>query len=77
VRIARLLVSPEFLRDALDLPAGTGIVRAGVADGCVELTITHADLRDVAPEDEARPPLICPTFHREDTAVLLVDWGQG
>jgi hypothetical protein len=74
--VARFLVSPEFLRDALHLPVGTEIVNAGIERWDIVLTITHADLRDVAPVEGAHPPLICPTYHQEDGVVLLVDWGQ-
>ncbi len=80
MRIARVHVSPEFLRDALHLPAGTEILWAGMplphADSIIEVTLTHPDLREVELVGGERPPLIRPRFHREAECVLLEDWGQ-
>ena len=47
MKIARFLVTPDFLRDLLHLPLGTEIVWAGmVAPLSIELTITHPDLHE-------------------------------
>jgi hypothetical protein len=77
VKIARFLMTPEFLRDLLCLPLGTTIIWAGMDPSGIELTIEHPDLKDVELQEAARPPLIRPLFQREDAVVLLVDWGQG
>lgn len=76
MKIARFLVTPELLRQVLDLPAGTEIVWAGFNHRCIELTIEHPDLRDVELAEAEWPPLIRPTFAREADVVLLMDWGE-
>jgi hypothetical protein len=79
VKIARFLVTPEFLRDLLHLPVGTTITWAGMDHTygpCIELTIEHPDLRDVEVVEDEHPPLIEPRFQREGDVVLMVDWGQ-
>ena len=81
MKIARVLVTSELLREALHFPAGTEIVRAGMPDDPrawrdIELIIRHDDLRDIALEECVQPPLIRPVFHREADVVMLEDWGQ-
>lgn len=81
MKIARFLVTPEFLRQILHLPIGTEVTWAGMEQGhayppCIELTIEHPDLRDVELVEGERPPLIEPKYRREDDAVLMIDWGQ-
>ena len=76
MKIARFLVTPEFLLDLLRLPRGTELICAGMDRMYVELTIRHPDLHDVELREAERPPLIRPLFHREDQIVLLMDWGQ-
>lgn len=76
MKIARFLVTPEFLLDLFRLPKGTEFVWAGMDRTYIELTIRHLDLRDVELQEAERPPIIRPVFQREDDIVLLVDWGQ-
>jgi hypothetical protein len=80
-KIARVLVTPELLRELLHLPLGTRIVWAAMdhtygGHAAIELTIEHPDLRDVELVEDEQPPLIRPVYRREDDVVLLVDWGQ-
>ena len=76
MKIARFLMTPEFLLDLLRLPKGTEFIWAGTDRNYIELTIKHPDLKDVELQEAERPPLIRPQFHREDQIVLLMDWGQ-
>jgi hypothetical protein len=80
MKIARFLVTPEFLRQILHLPIGTEVTWAGMDHSsywpCIELTIEHPDLRDVELVADEHPPLIEPQFHREGDVVLMTDWGQ-
>lgn len=71
---ARILITPDFLRELLHLPIGTELRGSGAYHyDQIELFLSHPDLPDVPLGD--RPPLITPTFRRQE-AVVFVDWGQ-
>jgi hypothetical protein len=77
VKIARFLITPEFLREVLHLPAGTDIVGASCHYPLhVELVVTHPDLPDVTLAQGESPPLVAPTFIRQDHEVMFVGWGR-
>ncbi len=74
---ARVWVTYELIRQALVFPVGTDIrfvkVSAHLHDAA-EFVIEHPDLRDVTLAEGEEPPLICPTFQKQEP-VVLVDWG--
>jgi hypothetical protein len=75
--VARFIVSNQLLHQLLCLPANaeiqsvTTIEDSAFAD--IEIVVSSPDLRD-APSVE-RPPLVTPTFKKQEPAVLT-DWGQ-
>jgi len=68
VKIARFLVTPEFLCDLLHLPIGTEILCAGMVPEAhwpaIVLTVRSPTLRDVDLAQGERPPLVTPRFER-------------
>lgn len=77
MKIARFLITPEFLRAALFLPETASLVWAGMhRTGEIELTVKSPDLRDVTVLEGERPPLISPRYRRQDP-VVFVEWGEG
>lgn len=74
---ARLRVSTELLREVLHLPIGTDITCAGTVVGFdqIELTVTHPDLQDMPAREGTLPPLICPTFRRQEP-IVFEGWNQ-
>ncbi len=74
-RIARILISPEFFRELCNLPILTEVLGSGMYHGQVEIFVRHPDLDDVPLADDECPPLIRPTWRRQEP-VVFVDWGQ-
>jgi hypothetical protein len=76
---ARIRVSFPFLRELLCLPVLTEIRHASMSsDGyCddVELIVSHPDLVDVPRSDGELPPLITPTFRKQEP-VVFISWNQ-
>lgn len=71
-------ISPEFLIEALHLPADTQIYGAtwGYYSNAVRLWIMHPDFPD-RPEG-AQPIEVMPTFHTaDDGTVTFEGWGIG
>ena len=80
MKIARVRVTGQLLREVLCFPLGTEIED-------VVLTVQHPDLLDWTQpspviaacacelRDEDLPPLILPLF-REQEPIVFVDWGQ-
>lgn len=58
MRRALFLISPELLKSALRLPAGTEITGADwdLASNCVRVAITHDTLSDI--NDECQAPSV-------------------
>ena len=76
-RIARMLIAGELLREILHLPVATEIIGSGAYHGgTVEVFVSHPDLRDIPFQEGVCPPLIRPTFMRQEP-VIFEDWGQG
>ena len=77
MKVARILVSFDFLREALHLPPCTEIkaVRSYDSPDLAEITLTHPDLRDVDVAPGEGPPIVSPTFRR-NVPVEFLDWGQ-
>lgn len=77
MKIARFLITPEFLRAALFLPETATLVWAGMdRSGEIELTVKSPDLKDVELKEGERPPLISPRY-RQQEPILFVEWGEG
>ena len=85
MRVARTLVTPEFMRQALNLPCTTTIVGVCMATeggvgvvmphDLIELTVSDSALRDVELEDGELPPFVEPTFQRREPIEFL-GWNQ-
>ena len=78
MKVARVLITPEFLRGALHLPLTTEIVTACMLDEpyrMIEVTVRDPNLFDVELAEGEAPPLILPKFRR-NVPVELIDWGQ-
>ncbi len=75
--VARIYVTGALLRQAMAFPQRTEIVGASIVRDrydTIELIVEHPDLKDETVEGAA-PPLVTPTFQRQDP-VVLVNWGQ-
>lgn len=75
MKIARFLITPVFMRELFHLPVTAEIVWAGWRDGCIELTVEHADLKDVVLSPDELPPVVQPKFRKQESLVM-VEWGQ-
>jgi hypothetical protein len=73
--VARMLVTPELLRELLHLPYTTDIVMAGMDRENIELVVRDPALRDVVLSELERLPLVTPTF-RKNVPVEFIEWGQ-
>lgn len=73
MRLARILVTPELLRQVLHLPIATDIIRAGWDRDAIELVVSHPDLPDAVLQEGERPPLATPTF-QSNPPVQFIAW---
>lgn len=75
MKIARVLVSPELLRQLFTFPDGTEIISAGMEHREIVLYVQHDVLQDVTLAENERPPVACPRFQRREPVEFL-GWGQ-
>lgn len=76
MKIARFLVTKEFLRELLHLPLDAEIVTASGGPGhCIEFVVRDEGLQDVDVTVTTAAPLVEPTW-KKNQPVEFVGWNQ-